>query len=96
MDFKSLIKKFDTKPNNSKETIRFSTREPITTKNNIETQNEFKKADTPKNFEANSIMNQIYKSQDNEINYSLNKISIIFNKNKINIISKKLKFKLRI
>ncbi len=68
MDFKSLIKKFDTKPNNSKETIRFSTREPITTKNNIETQNEFKKADTPKNFEANSIMNQIYKSQDNEIN----------------------------
>ena len=66
MDFKSLIKKFEPTQNNSKESIRFSTREPLISKKNTENQIELKKTDTIKNFESNPIMEDIYKSQTHD------------------------------
>ena len=72
MDFKSLIKKFEPTQNNSKESIRFSTREPLITKKNTENKHQIKKTDTIKNIESNSITEDIYKSQSHELNTNEN------------------------
>ena len=72
MDFKSLIKKFDSKSNNNKESSRISTREPIPTKKPSDKKTELKRRETVQQNDENPIMNHIYSNKNDDANIKEN------------------------